>query len=81
MSRYLQHIKGKPTHERRLHAMRVSGVITALIFVGWVTTLGVSMGTGAGTVAQEQTDTQTASAVQSSGFTGNQLIVSTTTNY
>ncbi len=43
MKKYLHHIKSKPTHERREHAMRVAGVVTALVFFGWISTLGVRL--------------------------------------
>ena len=86
-NKYLDHMQSKPTHERRQHAMRVAGVLTALVFVGWVTTLGVRLGgTSAGSVQVAGTDNvgQTAAALNS-GYDaaqgGNQLIVSTTTDY
>ncbi len=88
MNRYLDHMHSKPTHERRQHAMRVAGVVTALVFVGWVTTLGLQLGTsstGSGQVAgSTDTSAQTAAAV-TSGYDatqgGNQLIVATSTTY
>ena len=88
MNRYLEHLHRKPTHERRQHAMQVAGVLTALVFVGWVTTLGMRLG-GTDTAQVAGTDASTGSAqtaaVLNSGYDategGNQLIVSTTTNY
>ncbi|MEK7109044.1 MAG: hypothetical protein AAB919_01240 [Patescibacteria group bacterium] len=86
MNRYLEHLHRKPTHERRQHAMRVAGVLTALVFVGWVTTLGMQLGTTNNSAQVAGTDNtgQTAAALQS-GYDaaqgGNQLIVSTTTDY
>ena len=87
-NKYLDHMHTKPTHERRQHAMRVAGVVTALVFAGWVTTLGMRLGTGSGDAQVAETSStnsdQTA-AVLNSGFDatqgGNQLIVSTTTDY
>jgi len=85
MSPYFEHMHSKPTHERRQHAMKVAGIVTALVFVGWVTTFSLQMGSGSAgsaTVAGTDAASQTAAAAQSSGFqTGNQLIVSTTTSY
>ena len=79
MKRYFEHMHGKPAHDRRQHAMRVAGIITALVFVGWVTTLGMRLGTGGAQVAGSDTS-QTAAAITSLQQ-GNQLIVSTTTDY
>lgn len=56
MKRYLEHIRQKPTHERRQHAVQVASVITGMIFIGWLGTLGVRMSSGSA---------ETASAVQS----------------
>jgi hypothetical protein len=87
MNRYLKHMHGKPTHERRQHAMKIAAVLTALVFVGWVTTLGLQLGSSNNAptqVAGSDAASQTAAAVQSSGYqtgSGNQLIVSTTTGY
>ena len=88
MNRYLEHMHSKPTHDRRQHAMRVAGILTALVFVGWVTTLGMQLGTGAAgsaTVAGSTDNSAQTAAVITSGYqgsqSGNQLIVSTTTDY
>ena len=85
MNRYLEHMHQKPTHERRQHAMRIAGMVTALVFALWVTTLGLQLGNGS-TSAQQVAGTDTAgqtAAVVNSGYDatqgGNQLIVSTTT--
>jgi hypothetical protein len=78
MNRYLDHMHTKPTHERRRHAMRIAGIVTVLVFVGWVTTLGLQLGSSSTNASQ------TAAAVTSSydaTQTSNQLIVSTSTTY
>ncbi len=42
MRKYIQHMQDTRTpHERRQHAMQIATVLTALLFVGWITTLGV----------------------------------------
>ncbi len=40
---YFDHIHSKSTHERRQHATRVAGGIVAVMFLVWVTTLGVRL--------------------------------------
>lgn len=47
---YLKHILSKEPHHRRQHAVQVAGVLTALAFVVWVTTLPLRFA-GTGTVA------------------------------
>jgi hypothetical protein len=41
--RYFEHIGNKSTHERRVHAMQVAGVFTALLFAAWAATLGARL--------------------------------------
>ncbi|HYF12813.1 MAG TPA: hypothetical protein VD928_00745 [Candidatus Paceibacterota bacterium] len=42
MKRYIERLKEeKTTHERRQFAMKAATVFTAVIFVGWIATLGV----------------------------------------
>lgn len=70
MRRYLNHIHSKPTHERRTHAMQVAGVITGLLVVGWVTTLGARLSTPSDTATLQATNSGaqtslTAAAAQS----------------
>lgn len=84
MAPYLEHMRNKPAHERRLHAMRVAGVLTALVFAGWVTTLGLQAGsTDQTAVAGTDTSGQTAAAAAApaSGYPlqGNQLVVASST--
>ncbi len=82
MKRYLEHMHRKPTHDRRRHALQVAGVLTAIVFVGWVTTLGVRLGTTTGTEVTDAGSLSQAAAAITSGYAGgNQLIVSTTTGY
>lgn len=50
IKRYFNHVQSKPTHHRRQHAMQVAGILTALAFVVWVTTLPMRFG-GTGAVA------------------------------
>jgi hypothetical protein len=80
MQRYFDHMEQKTPHERRAHATRVAGVITALVFVGWVSTLSLRAGGGQSAVANGgDTSSQTAAAVDTASYQGNQLIVASTT--
>lgn len=81
MKKYFDHINNKEPHERRQHAMRISGVVTAMVFAVWITTLGLRLGSGGDQLAQDGFDQTalTAAAVES-GYSGpNQLYVATTT--
>ena len=37
---HLEKLHNKPSHEKRRHAMQISAVLTGLVFLGWLTTLG-----------------------------------------
>jgi hypothetical protein len=90
MAPYFDHMHQKSTHERRTHAMRVAGVVTALIFAGWITTIGLRTNSSdQPQVAQDNSSAaQTAAAItsqadqqQAVGGTGTaQLVVATSTN-
>jgi hypothetical protein len=84
--KYAQHMQNKSTHERRQHALKVAGIVTAVLFVGWLATLGMrlSMGTG-GTVANSSdtssdNSSQLANVVEGASYTSvNSLQVASTT--
>lgn len=85
MAPYFEHMHSKSTHERRTHAMRVAGVITALLFAGWISTLGLrsTLGTGQPQVAGSDGSSQTAAALNTQidqGYQGNQLVVATSSD-
>lgn len=45
MRRYIQHVQETHTpHERRQVALRIATVVTAVLFVAWLATLGVRLG-------------------------------------
>ena len=45
MKRYIQHVQDTHTpHERRQVAMRIAAIVTAVLFVAWLATLGVRLG-------------------------------------
>jgi uncharacterized membrane protein (DUF441 family) len=53
---YLDQIKGKPTHERRTHAMQMAAAIIIAVFVIWVATLGIRLATEDPATAQSGDD-------------------------
>jgi hypothetical protein len=78
MKRYFDHIKEThTTHERRQHAMQVSGVITGALFAVWLGTLGYRLTTQT-EIAQSPDASLTAAAAASNENKGPQLEVSTT---
>lgn len=79
MKRYLDHIKSKPAHDRRTHAMQLSGGIVAVLFVVWISTLSYHA-----TIAPQTADgdqSQLANVVSGAGGQQATLIVATTTQY
>ena len=79
MKKYLEHIKSKPPHERRQHAMQLSAGVMALVFVVWVSTIGLRFATGTQT-AGGGTE-QLANIVSGIGPQNATLIVATSTDY
>lgn len=79
MRKYLEHMQNKDPHERRAHALRVAGAVVAVVFVGWLGTLGMRLSTTDTTVAQNPGTTDQAAAVaEARPQTGPRLEVSTT---
>ena len=80
MKNYFTHMSTKSAHERRTHAMQVAGIVTALVFVVWISTLGIRF---ASTTPPQTADSDTASQlanVASAESNGQAtLIVATTT--
>jgi len=82
MNHYLEHIQNKTPHERRQHAVQISGAITAAVAVIWLGTLSLRT-TTSHPVAQNLGD-QTQTASVAGGFPVQQpatLQVATTTQY
>lgn len=75
MKNYFRHIKTKPTHERRQHAVKIAGAFTAVVFVFWITTLGVRLG------RSPEGDASQLAGAAAAGMTSNTLEVATTTSY
>jgi hypothetical protein len=64
MKRYFEHMQEKTPHERRQHAMHVATVVTALVFVGWLGTLGLRLGSvSPATTAQGGSEDQLANVI------------------
>ena len=85
MKKYLDYIKSKSPHERRQHAMQLSTGIIAVIFVAWISTIGLRFASTPPQTADDGTGsnsgvTQLAN-VASAGPQQNTLIVATTTTY
>lgn len=90
MKRYINHIKEtREPHERRQHALQISGVAIAAVFVVWMGTLGVrfaaplTVATSDGVeVVNPEADTSLqAAAAASKNNKGAHLEVSTTSVY
>jgi hypothetical protein len=61
MKRYIQYVQDTHTpHERRQVALRISVIVTGLLFVAWLATLGVRLGNNIPAIAGE--DIQNAAA-------------------
>jgi hypothetical protein len=76
MRNYLTHIKSKPPHERRQHAMQVSALVVAAVFVVWISTIGLRFATppaGGVQTAQSGDTNQTANVV--SATNGNAMLM------
>lgn len=83
MKRYIEHIKTKEPHERRKHAMQLSGTLVALLFVAWLASFGARLGAPADAGNTAGDSSQTASAANSTTMQDGQaqLEVSTTSVY
>lgn len=82
MKRFIAHMHTKSTHDRRTHAMQIAGAITAVMFVVWVTTLGIRIAAPSGGestlhASGEQTSL-TAAAAQANNNNEARLEVATT---
>jgi hypothetical protein len=84
MKKYFERMQQeKTTHERRQWAMRAAGTLTAVLFVGWIATLGVRLSAPSSQTAQgEGTQSQLAAVANGAyGPQGNQLQVATSSVY
>ncbi|OGC84723.1 hypothetical protein A3F55_02585 [Candidatus Adlerbacteria bacterium RIFCSPHIGHO2_12_FULL_53_18] len=56
MRRYIENIQDTHTpHERRQVAMRIAAIVTGLLFIAWLATLGVRLGGAVPAVVNEGT--------------------------
>ncbi len=86
MKKYLEKMRQKDPHERRQEALRISGLITGVIFIGWISTLGFRLGTPVAQTAKDVSSLQTQMASVFSAFSlkakmPNTLEVASTTKY
>ena len=82
MKRYLDHMKTKSPHERRQHAMQVSAGVVALVFVAWISTIGLRFSSTPQSISDTSNDNTSQSAtVLNSSPEQNTLQVATTTTY
>ncbi len=81
MRRYIEHVQSKEPHERRQHAMRLAGAVTAAVFVVWVTTLGLRLSSSNTEVAADDTADLTAAAAQSTGWGQQNQLVPASSNF
>jgi hypothetical protein len=79
MKKYFNHIKSKSPHERRQHAMQIAGILTALMFVVWVSTLGVRFASTPPQTADSGDASQLANVAAAASNGQATLIVATTT--
>jgi hypothetical protein len=62
MRRYIERMQEERTpHERRQFALRVAGGVTAVLFVGWLATLGIRFSTVSTEIAEQGQSPQAAS--------------------
>lgn len=77
MKNYLTHIKSKSTHDRRQHAAQLSAGIVAVVFVVWISTIGIRFATNPSDVAGNNGN-QLANIITGSGEQNATLIIATT---
>lgn len=72
MKNYIEHLKNERTpHERRRFAMQVAGVVTAFVFIAWVSTIGLHFAQSTA-VPQSDNTAATLTAVDASATTNTQ---------
>ena len=84
MKKFIENVKQRPPHERRDVAMRIAAMVTGVIFLGWMATLGVRLANPAPKSAAESSfEHQVASVFSAFSFGGskeNTLEVASSTN-
>ena len=82
MKKYFDHIRTKEPHHRRQHAMQIAGVVTAMVFAVWITTLGLRLGSSTQLAQDEIDQTSLTAAAAQTNFGGpNQLMVAPTSGF
>jgi|GEM_PF-1251958 hypothetical protein len=82
MKNYFTHMMSKTPHERRRHAMQVAGLATCLVFLVWITTLGMRFASTPPQTASTDDPSQLAAVAASAAADSGQatLIVATSTS-
>jgi hypothetical protein len=75
MKNYIAHIKTKPPHERRQHAMQLSAGIIAVVFVVWISTIGLRFASTPAQTADSNNTNQLANILNGTSVQNATLIV------
>lgn len=81
MKRYIEHIKTKEPHQRRKHAMHISGAFVGVLFVAWLATFSTRLGAPAQSPDTDPSLTASAANATLLPVGAAQLEVSTTSVY
>ncbi len=66
MKKYIHYMRNERTpHERRQAALQIASMVTAVLAVGWVATLGVRLATNPGAIAGDENTVQLVANVES----------------
>ncbi len=86
LKRYIENVQAQPAHYRRQHAIKIATTVTAVVFVGWLASLGVRVSSQPHQIAvgdAPKQESQLSNAISGMGAqtSSNTLEVSTTTTY
>lgn len=86
LKRYIENVQAQPAHYRRQHAAKIATTVTAVVFVGWLASLGVRVSSqpqqiATGDAPTQETQLSNAISGLNTQTSGNTLEVSTTTTY
>jgi hypothetical protein len=73
MRRYFENLHARPAHEKRQFSMQVAGMLTALIFVVWISTLGVRLADGIAKNNDSNDSADTAGLIAATAAAGSDL--------
>ena len=65
MKRYIQYVQETHTpHERRQVAMRIAAIVTGVLFISWLATLGVRLSTSVPAIVDQNGSNNSASVLE-----------------